>query len=178
MKDRLIVVSNHLFATTHVKFPGDIVVRVNLAWLKDTKTAIATLGKIKHAIYLDYPQGRSKPPRPTITLSEALQMATMFKNIKYFAVSNVEKPEKIAKIRSRLPAHIELVPKIESKKGVEHLPGIMKSAKSRCAMLDKEDLYTNVGCKMKPYEKLIKDARAHAKKSGFKLIELQGVVFA
>src|ERR1700739_3376009 len=99
----MIVVSNHLFATTHVKFPSDIVVRVNLAWMKDKATALKTLKSIKHDVYLDYPQGRSKPPRPTLTLDEALGIAKKFKNVKYFAVSNVEEPNEVKKLRAKIP---------------------------------------------------------------------------
>src|SRR5579863_7114744 len=114
---KIIIVSNHLFQTTHVEFPDDIVVRVNLAWMKDLATAKKTLAGIKHDIYLDYPQGRSKPPRPTLTLEQALGLAKAYKNVKYFAVSNVEEPADVKTLRAKIPSKIQFVPKIETKRG-------------------------------------------------------------
>jgi hypothetical protein len=43
----------------------------------------------------------------------------------------------------------------------------------RTMMLDKEDLYTDVNCNSKKYNKLIGKARSYP----VKLLELQGVVF-
>lgn len=174
----IIVVSNHLFATTHVTFPEDIVVRLNLAWMKDKETAIETLKGITHDVYLDYPQGRTKPPKPVITMEEALEMAGTFSQVKYFAVSNVEEEAAIAEIRSKLPAHIELVPKIESERGVNNLPAIIRGAQTKFAMLDKEDLYLDVKRDMDLFNSLNNSARAQAKEVGITLLELQGVVFA
>ena len=174
----MIIVSNHLLNKTHVKFPKDIVVRLNLAWMKDFEEARETLEKIDYDVYLDYPQGRTKPPRPTITLAQALALANKFKHVKHFAVSNVEDGKAIARIRSKLPRRIQLVPKIESEKGIKNLPAIIKGARAAHAMLDKEDLYIDVDREMELYESLIDEARSHAKKTGFKLLELHGVVFA
>lgn len=174
----MIVVSNHLFSRTHVKFPEDIVVRVNLAWMKDLKNATEVLSKIKHDVYLDYPQGRSKPPRPNLTAEQALALAKKFKNVKYFAVSNVEEPTEVQKLRATLPTHIEFVPKIETKRGVKNLPAIIKAGRIKYAMLDKEDLYIDVGRDQDVFEILNDAARGHAKAAGITLLELQGVVFA
>jgi pyruvate kinase len=174
----IVVVSNHLFNKTHVKFPDDIVVRLNLAWMKNAEEAIATLEKIEHDVYLDYPQGRTKPPKPSITISQALDIADRFRHVKYFAISNVEDPKAIAKLRKKLHRRIQLVPKIESKRGVKNLPAIMKGAKAKFAMLDKEDMYIDVDREMELYEDLIYEARKHSKKHGFHLLELHGVVFA
>lgn len=174
----MIIVSNHLFATTHINFPKDVVVRVNLAWMKDKKTALATLKGIKHDIYLDYPQGRSKPPKPVLTLAEAIGIAKKFKNVKYFAVSNVEDPVEVKKIRKALPRGIEFVPKIETKRGVRNIPAIAKAGRIKYAMLDKEDLYVDVGRDQDIYEILNGAARTHAKSCGVHLLELHGVVFA
>ena len=174
----MIVVSNHLFATTHLGFPKDVVVRVNLAWMKDKETALKTLKGIKHDVYLDYPQGRSKPPKPTLTLKEAMTFAKQFKNVKYFAVSNVEEPEEVKKMRAALPKAIEFVPKIETKRGVKNLPAIIKAGRIKYAMLDKEDLYIDVGRDSDVFDILNNAARTSAKAAGITLLELQGVVFA
>ncbi|HWP61357.1 MAG TPA: hypothetical protein VN495_02030 [Candidatus Paceibacterota bacterium] len=174
----MIVVSNHLFATTHVEFPKDVVVRLNLAWMKDLASAKDALSKIKHDVYLDYPQGRSKPPRPTLSLEQGLALAKRYKNVKYFAVSNVEEPADVAKLRAKLPKHIQFVPKIETKRGVKNLPAIIRAGRIKYAMLDKEDLYIDVGRDQDVFEILNDAARSHAKHGGITLLELQGVVFA
>lgn len=174
----MIIVSNHLLNTTHVEFPKDVVVRVNLAWMKDLKTANETLAKIKHDVYLDYPQGRSKPPKPTLSLKEALALASKYKQVKYFAVSNVEEPDAVEELRAKIPSHIEFVPKIETTRGIKNLAAIVKAGKVKHAMLDKEDLYVDVDRKQDVFEVLIDAARGTAKSCGITLLELQGVVFA
>jgi pyruvate kinase len=174
----MIIVSNHLLNTTHVEFPDDIVVRVNLAWMKDLATAKKTLKSIKHEVYLDYPQGRSKPPRPTLTLEQALALAKANKNVKYFAVSNVEEPDEVKKLRAKIPAHIEFVPKIETVRGVKNLVGIIKAGRIKHAMLDKEDLYVDVDRNQDMFEVLIEAARATGKAHNVHVLELTGVVFA
>jgi hypothetical protein len=174
----MIVISNHLFAATHIKFPKDVVVRVNLAWMKDKATAISTLKSIEHDIYLDYPQGRSKPPKPTLSLTEAIDIAKKFKNVKYFAVSNVEDPIEVKEMRKLLPSSIEFVPKIETKRGVKNIPFIVTAGRVKYAMLDKEDLYGDVGRDSDIFDILVSAARTSAKESGITLLELQGVVFA
>ena len=174
----MIIVSNYLFSTTNLIFPDDIVVRLNLAWMKDKAEAQSTLKSIKHDVYLDYPQGRSKPPKPILSLAEAIAIAKKFKNVKYFAVSNVEDPKEVQKIRKLLPSHIEFVPKIETKRGVKNIAAIMSAGKSKHAMLDKEDLYLDVQKDSDIFEILCGAARSRAKEHGFKLLELHGVVFA
>ncbi len=173
----MVIVSNNLFDKTNIKFPEDVVVRLNLAWIKDVETAMETLRGITQEIYLDYPQGRTKPPKPTLTLEEAIQIASSFKNVKYFAVSNVEEPMEVAGIRGLLPAHINFVPKIETKRGVKNLSAIVKAGSVKYAMLDKEDLYMDVGRDQDVYEVLADAARMYAKESGITLLELRGVVF-
>lgn len=174
----MIIISNHLFSVPGFVFPKDHVVRLNLAWMKDLKDAENTLSKIKNAVYLDYPQGRSKPPKPAISLKDAINLANKYKHVKYFAVSNVEEPVEVAKIRKMLPKRIDFIPKIETKRGIKNLAGIMKYGNSTYAMLDKEDLYLDVQKDSDIFEILISTARLYAKEHGFTILELQGVVFA
>lgn len=174
-----VVVSNHLLQKTKIVFPRDhVVIRINVAWIRSKKKLVELLGSIKHDIFLDYPLGRSKPPRPTLSLDQVIALTPAFPNIKFFAVSNVEDPVAIAKIKSRLPRHIELVPKIETKKGVDRLPAIIDSIKTKHIMLDKEDLYVNIHHNQALFDALVKKARSSCKKKGVKVLELQGVVFA
>ena len=173
----MIIISNHLFSVTNLEFPDDVVIRLNLAWMKDIETARSTLKSITHDVYLDYPQGRTKPPKPKLTLEQALELAKEFNNVKYFAVSNVEEPVAVDGLRSMIPSHIEFVPKIETKRGVKNLPEIVAAGRVKYAMLDKEDLYVDVGRDQDVFEILIGAARSQAADAKITLLELQGVVF-
>ena len=174
----MIIISHNLLLKTDLEFPPHAVMRVNIAWQKNRREVEDVLSFLKHDIYLDYPQGRSKPPRPTLTLKDAIEIAHKFKHIKYFAVSNVEDPEAIFGIRQKLPPHIELVPKIETKKGVENLEAIVKKIGTKYIMLDKEDLYIDVTKDHNLFENLVEVARKKCKKCGIPGLELKGVVFS
>ncbi len=175
----MVIVSNHLLEKTEINFPREhVVIRINVAWIQTKEKLVELLGGISHDIFLDYPQGRSKPPRPTLTLDETIELIPQFPNIKYFAVSNVEDPDAVALIKDRLPESVELVPKIETKRGVEMLKEIVTRIGTKHIMLDKEDLYTNVNLDQEVFEQLVTLARANCKETGVATLELQGVVFA
>ncbi len=157
----------------------DWVVRVNLAWMTSYEAALDTLNELTVTdteVFLDYPQGRTKPPRPLITLDEAIALANQF-NVKYFAISNVERLETIYQIRPSLRSNIEVVPKIETALGVERIPEIA-SAGIHTMQLDSEDLYTDVGKDNEKFLALRDLARTNAKACNVHLLELQGVIFA
>src|SRR3989344_268180 len=173
MKNNMIIVSHHLLKKTHIEFPNDhVVMRINVAWIHEVSELIDLLGKIKHDIYLDYPQGRSKPPRPTMTLEEVLELIPHYKNVKYFAISNVEDPQAIARIKARLPKGTGLIPKIETRKGIESLGKIIDSIAAQYIMLDKEDLYIDIERDHELFERLIDQARKTCKEKGVKILEL------
>ncbi len=175
----MILVSNHLLSTTPVIFPKEtVVIRINIAWIKTKQELVRLLKSIEHDVYLDYPQGRSKPPRPVLTIDEAIEMAHKFPHVKYFAVSNVENPQKIFDIKSRLPAHVEVVPKIETATGVKNMLAIIKKLDTNYVMLDKEDLYSDIQRNSKRFATLVETARRKAKEANIDLLELHGVVFA
>lgn len=177
----MIIVSNHLLATTHISFPKDIVVRVNLAWMHDMTSARAVLDSIAnegYTVYLDYPQGRTKPPKPMFSLEAALTLANESRNIRCFAVSNVEDSDSIKSIRDRLDQGIELVPKIETVEGIRNFKDIMDAIGSQHAMLDKEDLYLSVNGDSVSFNNMVEHIRMTAKNINVTLLELQGVVFA
>ena len=174
----MIIISNSVLKKNLFPVPKDVVVRVNVAWVKKAEDLEEILTEITHDIYLDYPQGRSKPPRPTLSLEEVIDFAHRFAHVKYFAVSNVEDPEDIHGIKVRLPAHISIVPKIETKKGIEMLEEIIKKIDAKYIMLDKEDLYVDVERDGELFEELIELARTKTVQAGAKVLELHGVVFA
>ncbi len=173
----MIVVSNYILEKNHFSLPAHVVVRVNVAWVKTAKELEMILKSIAHDVYLDYPQGRSKPPRPTLTLEETIAFAHRFPHVKYFAVSNVENPHAIHSIQRRLPARISVVPKIETQKGIEALEHIVEKIGAKYIMLDKEDLYVDVDRDAALFEELIERAREKTERAGAEVLELHGVVF-
>lgn len=174
----MIILSNYILEKGHFPVPDDVVIRVNVAWVKTKEELGQILKDISHDIYLDYPQGRSKPPRPTLKLDEVIAFAHEFPQVKYFAVSNVEDPEDIFSIKSRLPAHIGVVPKIETERGIELLEEIIQRIDAKYIMLDKEDLYVDVNRNGELFAELIERAREKTTKAGAEVLELHGVVFA
>ncbi|MDP2669422.1 MAG: aldolase/citrate lyase family protein [bacterium] len=174
----MLLVSHYLLSATPIDFPKEsVVLRINVAWIKNKKELLALLGKIKHDVYLDYPQGRSKPPKPKMTLGETIAVVNQFPNIKYFAVSNVEDPEAIFAIKSKLPEYVEVVPKIETKLGVKNMEKIVRRLGTKYVMLDKEDLYIDVNRNSKAFENMVASARKKAHETDINLLELHGVVF-
>lgn len=175
----MIIVSNHLLSTTNLKFDSNIVMRVNLAWIPTIQEASELLKNLKgHFIYLDYPQGRTKPPTPTITLDEAIELANKTSNVRYFAVSNVEDPVAISAIYNKLREGIELVPKIETAMGIHNFEVIVESIEADYVMLDKEDLWIDVSRQTGLFNEQVELIRRKADDCGVRLLELQGVVFS
>ena len=162
------IISNNLIGK--IPISTNDIIRVNLAWVKDVEEAKRIIKKINNDIYLDYPRGRSKPPKPTIKLDDAIRLANNQK-VKYFAVSNIETAEDCELMIDSL-GDVEFVPKIETEIGVNNMAKMIKAG-VKTMMLDKEDLYTDVNCNSKKYNKLIGKARSYP----VKLLELQGVVF-
>lgn len=160
------------------------IVRINSAWVGSKKELSQIIIKNRgRDVFLDFPSGRTKPPKPKLKLCDLITLAKKHKNVKYFAVSNAENTKELAEIRRKLPSRIELVPKIESLIGVEYFRDIMMICKSRTAMLDKEDLYLDAlgDCYTedgnKAYEEAVKAVRGKSEKLGVKLYELKGVIF-
>ncbi len=170
------IISNNLIGRMPV--PDDAVIRLNLAWMPSRDEAEGTLADLRgRKVYLDYPQGRTKPPKPVVTLIEAIELANKYE-VSYFAVSNIESYLPLLGIKSLLREGIALVPKIESEVGVKNMRQIVQRSGVKTAMLDAEDIYTNVGHDVKKYLELVQTARATATSLGITLLELRGVFFS
>ena len=175
----MIVVSNHLFDKDIIANDKKMVVRVNLAWMKNIEEAEATLKSLDgFKVYLDYPEGRTKPPKPVISKEDAIKLAKKHKCVKYFAISNIEDALVINNLRAILPNRIDIVPKIETQAGVMNLNKIISESHVHYLMLDKEDLYTNVDHNSDEYEALVAFARSVCKRFEVEMLELQGVIFS
>ncbi len=157
--------------------PAGAVVRVNMAWVNNFPELCEIIGKnANRDVFLDFPQGRTKPPRPVLTMYDAFLMMKMYANIKYFAISNVENAKKLAKIKESIPSSINLVPKIETRGGVENLGKIIDIG-IKFIMLDKEDMYLDLKKDNKRFFKAVDQVRKICKKKNVTLLELEGVVF-
>lgn len=172
----MILVSNHLLRLGIIDaVEEEVVVRVNMAYVKDYEE-LEMFVDVPYDIFLDYPRGRTKPPTPSMGTSFATSAIYTYHNIKYFSISNIETESDTKYWRSRIPNRVHFVPKIETRLGVENLPAICKHIKY--AMLDSEDLYTDVGGDAALYLELKAKAKRDCQEAGVHLLELQGVVFA
>jgi len=172
----MILLSNHLLTLSEFKNVKDVVVRINMAHVKDA-AELSRFVNVDYDIFLDYPKGRTKPPTPTLHLPDALRMMDMFDNIKYFAVSNIETPSEVNMISSCLPEHVSFVPKIETLDGVIGLKSIFETGHVKHIMLDSEDLYTNVRNDQELYLQLKDRVKKTCEEFDVELLELYGVIF-
>lgn len=160
-----------------VEYPKNAIIRINTAWV-NTKSALELeLKRLKHRqIYLDYPIGRTKPPKPRMDLSTILKFIHDYDNIKYFAWSNAEFASALEEIRNVLPKRVTLVPKIETLIGVLHLKQIILASKTNVVVIDKEDLATAAG-NPELYTHFLEAAKKKIIECNAKPIEMKGVIF-
>tara|TARA_Y100000034_G_C6700601_1_gene308941 strand:+ start:146 stop:667 length:522 start_codon:yes stop_codon:yes gene_type:complete len=173
----MILLSNHLLTLPEFRNIDNVIVRINMAYIKDMKELHKFI-KVDHDIFLDYPKGRTKPPVPTMDINDALEVMSQYKNIKYFALSNIEDISEVGIISQIIPDHVNFVPKIETLKGVLNLKNIFKGGGVKHTMLDTEDLYTDIGNDVSLYTYLIERVKKTCKEYGVELLKLSGVVFS
>ena len=147
-----------------------------MAYIRDMKEFHKFL-QIDYDIFLDYPKGRTKPPVPILDINDALEVMSRYKNIKYFASSNIEDVSEVDIICDIIPDTVSFVPKIETLQGVLNLEKIFKSNLVNHIMLDSEDLYTDVSNDVSLYTYLIDRVKKVCDKYDIKLLELYGVIF-
>jgi hypothetical protein len=172
----MILLSNHLLTLPEFKNVKDVVIRINMAWVRDIKELHKFLN-IDYDIFLDYPKGRTKPPTPSLGMSDAIDVIKEYPNVKYFALSNIEDVSEVSLVCEMLPEHISFVPKIETLKGVLNLEKIFQTKLINHIMLDTEDLYTDVENDVQLYTYLIDRVKNNCYKYNIQLLELYGVVF-
>jgi len=163
-----------------IQFPRDAVFRVNAAWIKSKIELFNLLENINGDVFLDFPQGRTKPPKPVLTFEDLVETVYKFENVKYFAITNCRSYTQIDLVRNFLEDRICLVPKIESAEGIDKFEYIIKALNEheKLIMLDKEDLYTDLDGDDKKFAEYVELIKEKAAKAGFKVLELQGVIFS
>lgn len=172
----MILISNHLTQLEQFKKLKNVVIRINMAHVKDSKQ-LEQFVNVPYDIFLDYPKGRSKPPLPSSNLVEAIAFTRKYDNIKYFATSNIEEVSEVNLICEMLPEDVKFVPKIETLKGVLNLRKLFDTGKIKHIMLDAEDLYTNIQNDVELFVELKERVRRVCKEYNVTCLELHGVIF-
>lgn len=177
----MIILSQNL---TNFDFPipPNSVYRINLAWVNDIEELEKLLKKHEsHDIFLDLPIGRTKPPHNKYSFEDILPLMNS-KNIKFFAISNVESPEDILSYLKKLPEHITIVPKIESPEGINNIEKITEVLKGeKIVMLDHDDLFSKLiknnehPSKFKDY---ITKLLEYGNQNNIKILRTIGVIFS
>ena len=82
----------------NIPLPDDSIFRINLAWINTLDELKSLLKKHENnKIFLDLPIGRTKPPDNRYSLEDIVTILILNKNIKYFAISNVNSSKDIKK---------------------------------------------------------------------------------
>ena len=178
----MLIISQNLL-NYDVKLKSNTVFRVNLAW-----TTLKELKKIlrRHknkTIFFDLPVNRIKPPNNNYSIDDLVPILKKYTNIKYFAISNVEKKEDLLEYKKIIPNHITIVPKIESVNGIMNIKEITNEleAGNKVVMLDHDDLFSSI-IKSKKSVSLFKNNMVKlvifCKKNKITLLRTVGVVFS
>ena len=173
----MILISNHLLTLPEFEKVEDVVIRINMAHVRDMKQLRQFLNR-DCDIFLDYPKGRSKPPVPSLSFKDSLNVLGKYGNIKYFATSNIEEVTEVNLICDLLPEHTSFVPKIETLRGVLNLDRLFDTEKIKHIMLDGEDLYTDVKNDVELFLNLKERVKRICNEYNVELLELYGVVFS
>ena len=73
---------------------GNVIYRINLAWINDLETLKNILEKHQtHKIFIDMPKNRTKPPNNKYSMNEIKPILETYPNITHFAISNDPLPE-------------------------------------------------------------------------------------
>lgn len=178
----MLLISQNL-ARYDMSFPEEAIFRINLAWVNNIQELTDTLKKHKtHSIFLDLPIGRLKPPNNKYTLEDLITIIKSYKQIKYFAISNVMSSNDISKYNKLLPRNIIVVPKIENPSSIDNMKDITKELQGakKIVMLDHDDLYAslvkmNNSIKFQWYVEKLVD---FCKKNNITLLRARGIIFS
>ena len=164
----MILLSNHLLQTKAITIDKDVVIRINIAWVRDEKQLKEYLD-IPYTVFLDYPIGRKKPPVPSLTIDGVIKIMNGYDNVKFFAISNSETYEGMKEVRDKLPKNISLVPKIETKNGILNIERVIDRSEASYIMLDREDLFSSLSSNNEAYIRLVKELKYRCKEMNIKI---------
>lgn len=179
----MLIVSQNL-TNYSMPFPEDTIYRINLAWINSIDELLDILKKHSNQpIFLDLPIGRIKPPNNKYTLNDLVPIIKSRKQIKYFAISNVESAENLSIFLETLPSNIVLVPKIESPEGISNIQDIVDSlpGQTKIVMLDHDDLFSALarnGIPPSQFRTYINNLVEFCEKNNITLLRVRGVIFS
>ena len=166
-----------------IPIPENSILRINLAWINSIEELELILQKNNNSnIFLDLPVGRTKPPNNKYSFDDIVLILQKNKNIKYFAISNVNSADNIRELIKKIPKQVSLVPKIESPEGVKNIEEIVKVlGHEKIIMLDHDDLYSNLIKKNEKPEKFkeyISNLSNFCQKNNVLMLRTIGVIFS
>ena len=142
----LLLISQNVFSYD-LSLPKDAILRINLAWCNNLDYLKSVLDTHKEFVFfIDLPVSRIKPPNNKYSLEDLIPIIESHKQIRYFAVSNVESKNDLQPFLEKLPDYINIVPKIESPNAVLNIKEICDSLKTekKIVMLDHDDLFSSI----------------------------------
>ena len=167
-----------------IEVPKDTIFRINLAWCSSVDELKAMLQKHRdNKIFLDLPIKRIKTPNNRYTLDDLIPIISSHKQIKYFAVSNVESPDDLKSFIKKLPPGVILVPKIESPTAIKNISDIVNAlpANEKILMLDHDDLFSAIIKNNEPvdvFKKYIQQLMDYCNSNKIILLRTIGVMFS
>ena len=179
----MIILSQNL-TNYNYPFPKNSIYRINLAWVNSLSEFVELLKKhIDHPIFIDLPIGRTKPPHNSYTFEELIPIINENHNIKYLAISNVNNSNDITELISKLPSHVEIVPKIESPDGIKNIQKITDSMPylKKVVMLDHDDLFSSLtkkGESPSKFKEYINSLQNFCFENNVTLLRTIGVIFS
>jgi citrate lyase beta subunit len=166
-----------------IPLPKNSIFRINLAWINSLDELHSLLKKHEHSeIFMDLPIGRTKPPNNKYSFDDLVSILNSNKNIRYFAISNVNSSQDLKSFIDTIPKHVSLVPKIESPEGVLNIKDITDIlGNEKIIMLDHDDLFSNLIKKNESPEKFkdyIVNLTDFCQKNNVTMLRTIGVVFS
>ena len=179
----LLVISQNVFSYD-LSLPKDAILRINLAWCNSLDYLKSVLDTHKEFVFfIDLPISRIKPPNNKYSLEDLIPIIESHKQIRYFAVSNVESKNDLQPFLEKLPDYINIVPKIESPKAVLNIKEICDSLKTekKIVMLDHDDLFSSIIHSNKDknsFQECIKMLIDFCEENDISLLRTVGVIFS
>ena len=169
---------------SNLTLPKEGILRINLAWCNSLKELEIKLAKNKKSeFFIDLPVGRVKPPNNRYSLDDLIPIIESNRQIKYFAISNVENKNDLQPFLDKLPDHVNLIPKIESPNAVLNIKEICDALKTekKIVMLDHDDLFSSIIRKNEDknsFQEYIKKLIDFCEKENISLLRTVGVMFS
>ena len=179
----LLVISQNVFSYD-LSLPKDAILRINLAWCNSLDYLKSVLDTHKEFVFfIDLPVSRIKPPNNKYSLEDLIPIIESRKQIRYFAVSNVESKNDLQPFLEKLPDYINIVPKIESPKAILNIKEICDSLKTekKIVMLDHDDLFSSIihsNEDKNSFQECIKMLIDFCEENDISLLRTVGVIFS